>query len=160
MTVAIDTAVARLLAVYGEPKTPDPELFVVEFRKALTGTDAFLLEKALDRWIRSDNAFWPRPGEVLAEVRKCAADAYQERRYHVASDRPPPTPEAAARVRALVQDAMQTIAGADIKRDHPEIDWLRSKCDGFEQMQRESPNSFHRLAGLTPISKRMSGDRE
>lgn len=156
----IDIAIARLTAVYGEPKTPDPELFVDEFRKALKGTDAFLLEKALDRWIRSDNAFWPRPGEVLAEVRKCAADAYTERRYHVASERPPPSPEAAARVRALVQDAMQTMTGAELKRDRPDVDWQSGQREGFERMQRESPNSFHRERSLTPVSKRMTGDRE
>jgi len=158
----VDVAVSRLTAVYGEPKTPDPELFVDEFRKALKGTDPHLLAKALDNWIKSDTAFWPRPGEILAEVRKCAADAYTERRYHVASERPPPSPEAAARVRALVDDAKRAMTATDLDRDHGhrEVDWEKGQRDGFEQMQSESPNSFHRVPGLTPISKRMTGERE
>lgn len=159
----IDIAIARLTAVYGEPKTPDPELFVVEFRKALAGTDAVLLEKALDRWVRSDNAFWPRPGELLAEIKRVALDPLTRHHRRPAEHQPIETrqrsPEEVARVRALVADAVRAMAAGKIDpEDKPQPDWARGQRDGFHAMQENSPSGLHRVASLTPVSKRMTGE--
>lgn len=71
--MSADRVIARLMAVFGEPKTPDPDLYVEEFRKALVGYEGHILDKAVDRWMKRDTAFWPRPGELLAEARSVAA---------------------------------------------------------------------------------------
>ena len=159
-----DRAIARLTAVYGEPKTADPELFLTEFAKALEGSNEAFIDKAIDRWMRKDTPFWPRPGELLAEINRVALDPIMRARKpaeHQPIETRTRTPEEVARVSALVAETVRALSAGKIdEEDKPQPDWTAGQRDGFEQMQRDSPNSFHRLAGLTPISKPMTGERE
>lgn len=158
-----DQAIARLASVFGEPKTADPELYVKEFRKALAGVDGTLLEKAVDRWIKRDTPFWPRPGELLAEADLAAADLYRgNKTYFQAKDREPLSEEAKARVDAIFKRAMETLAGAGkVSGEATEVQWERGRKGEFEAMQERSRNQhLHKTGGLTPTSKRMTGERE
>ena len=74
MSAEITKAIRRLLAVYGEPKTDEPELLFEEFEKALTGMRADLLVKGVDAVIKN-RAFstWPTVGEVVQACRDASA---------------------------------------------------------------------------------------
>ena len=73
-----EEVVARLNAVYGDPKTPDPGMFVAEYIKALTGFDGRVLHKAADRVIKTA-MFWPRPAEIISEAEHVASELYRHR---------------------------------------------------------------------------------
>ncbi len=49
----IEKTVARLLSVFGDPKTPDPALFIEEFSKAMKGVDPLVLREAVRERIAS-----------------------------------------------------------------------------------------------------------
>lgn len=162
----IEKTVARLLSVFGEPKTPDPALFIEEFTKAMKGVDPLVLEKAADRWMKRDTPFWPRPGELLAEAENVAADIYADKlRAKLAGDRyrqPEPVDEATiARVNAMVGKAIEEMK----KEGHvvgkaSETQWERGREREFRAMQERSGNRHLHGNGLSPISKRMVGGRE
>ena len=76
-TTPAEEVVARLSAVYGDPKTPDPAMFVDEYIKALTGFDGRVLHRAADRVIKS-SMFWPRPAELIAEIDDVSWDTGQK----------------------------------------------------------------------------------
>ena len=65
MSIA-DEIIGRFNAVFGEPKTTDPELFLAEFARCMDGYDPEALRKAADRVIAS-NVYWPKPAELLAD---------------------------------------------------------------------------------------------
>ena len=156
---AADDAIERFLAMFGEPKTPNPERFIGEYRKALIGIDADVLERAVDRIMRS-TTFWPKPAEVIQEAHRVAAEKYQHRPDDwdaIEADRKAgwkfadlaksaPTPEQKARVQAMVDEMKRNFAANRIDEKEPiEIDWKRGQRDGFEEMQRTSPNKgLHR----------------
>jgi hypothetical protein len=56
------------------------------------------------------------------------------------------TPESKARVQAMVDEMKRNFAANKIDEKEPvEIDWRRGQRDGFEEMQRTSPNKgLHR----------------
>lgn len=158
-----DRAIARLTAVYGEPKTTDPEMFLTEFAKALEGSDPAFIDKAIDQWMRKDTPFWPRPGELLAEIKRVALDPLTRHHRRPAEHQPIETRqrslEEVARVRALVADAVRAMAAGKIdQEDKPQPDWARGQRDGFHAMQENSPSGLHRVASLTPLSCRMTGE--
>lgn len=70
-----DEVIERFLAMFGDPKTGNPELFLVEYRKALTGYGADLLRRAADRVMKTAT-FWPKPAELLEQVNILAANRY------------------------------------------------------------------------------------
>ncbi len=159
----IDTAVARLVAVFGEPRTADPELYVAEFRKALRGLDPRVLEAAVDQWMRKDTAFWPRPGELLAEAETASAKIYDRRAAeHMPIDRRPDVDDAArARVQALVAKTLASMGDAGhVTGEATPAQWDRGHRAAFQAMQERSPNVHLHTKGLSPISKRMTGDKE
>lgn len=55
--------IARFLAIYGEPRTENTELFLREYENAISGWDERTLKSAGDRLI-AEAKFWPRPAEV------------------------------------------------------------------------------------------------
>lgn len=169
-----EEAIERLLTVFGEPKTVSPDRFLDEYRRALTGIEGRVLEQATDRVIRK-STFWPKPAEVIAEAHAIAAQLYEhktvdwdaleaERRkgWSLAdlakSNR---NPGVRARVQAMVDEMKRNIEAMKVEegQDAAELDWKRTQRPGFEEMQRTSPNrGLHR--SLSPISKRMTGERE
>lgn len=57
------TLIARFLAIFGEPRTENTELFLREYENAISGWDERTLKNAGDRLI-AEAKFWPRPAEV------------------------------------------------------------------------------------------------
>lgn len=74
---AAKEVIKRFMAVFGEPRTPDPDTFLVEFERSLEGYDAKALRKACDTLIRK-STFWPKPAEVI----EIAATILTERQHH------------------------------------------------------------------------------
>lgn len=155
-------AVNKLAAMFGEPRTPDPELFLDEYAKALKGWDGLVLDRAVSEAIR-ECVYWPKPADIIQRAERIAAEMYKPKpfddRY---AWRPEPTPEEKARVQALVDAAKKALSANGLPADtvNPP-DWKAGQRPGFEKMQRESPNhGLHRAKGgrLTDLSRRMSGD--
>lgn len=150
--------IARLMTVFGEPRTDDPILYIEEFRKAIRGWDSDLLERAGDDVIRSSK-FWPRPAEIIEKLE--AASRQREARKPPRPrepDLPPPTPEQVARSRkvlAMAKAAMSPnrISGEDVA-DLPDV----SRA-AFEEMMRKSRNRYlyvdHRA-----LTRRITGERD
>lgn len=154
-----DEAVERFLSMFGEPKTLNPQKFLEEYAKALTGIEADVLEKAVDRIMRTAK-FWPKPAEIIEEANAVAADKYRYRKPDwdaIEADRKQgwnlsdlsksaATPESKARVQAMVDEMKRIFAANKLDEKEPvEIDWKRGQRDDFEEMQRTSPNKgLHR----------------
>lgn len=138
--------VARLMAVFGEPKTPDPDQFLAEFELAISREPESFLQQATSNLIRT-SSFWPRPAEIIAEVRRLAAEQAryrppEHRPYHPVSR----TPEQRAAAQALVDNmrkflAANVVSGPDEKR---EVDWQRGQRPQMEEMQRDDRRDLHR----------------
>lgn len=93
---------SRLTRLFGEPKTDDVEAFLGEYVRELRHYSAVDLERGANVLIRRQTFHgWPT-------IAKCI-DAIELLRVEpsapvVRDDAPPPSPEAVARVRALVSD--------------------------------------------------------
>jgi len=99
----------RFMAVYGEPRTPDPDEFLTEFAACLEGCDASALRKATDRLIRK-SAFWPKPAEVLEAVSSILAE---RDRQAESTRRPPTVQEQFRRATGLIQGPLGKTAARD-----------------------------------------------
>lgn len=162
MTTPAEEIIERFLAMFGEPKTTNPDLFLTEYQKALTGYDAELLHRAADKVMKTAT-FWPKPAEVLAVVTDIAAERYRHRpAEHVHGDLPKRTPEELKAAQDMVDGLKRIFAERQIEIPLAELDWSSAHRPGFHDMQRTSPNvGLHRpKAGLSEISKRMTGERE
>lgn len=156
----IDRLMSRLHAVFGEPRTPDPDTFLHEFARAIGGWSDDVLAKAGDEIIRTCT-FWPKPAEVNEAAQRIVSATYKPTPYPAGPELPPPTPEEAERARKLVEEAAQVI----IKRgkeamgieDKPMRDVSRP---AFESMQRNSPNEGLHRRKLSDRSRQMMGDRD
>jgi hypothetical protein len=133
-----DDVVTRLAAVFGEPRTPDPELFLEEFGKAIKGWDDKVLHRAADEVI-CDCVYWPKPAELIERAQRIAAGMYRPKpesdQYAWRSD---PDPESVARVNELVAKASLHMLG------------LGPRVDAFADTRKP----------LTPRSRAMMGDTE
>lgn len=147
----------RFRAVYGEPKSEEPDVLMAEYGRALKGYSAAAIERAGDRLIdglREDGKprrFWP----TVSECREACNDASE---YLAAEARrneppkppeplpPPPSAEEVARVNELVQQMKRQMQdnAAVMHKPIPDVDWTRTMRPGFEEMQNTSPNRFHR----------------
>lgn len=173
MNVA-DEIIGRFNAVFGEPRTDNPDLFLQEFARCMDGYDENALRKAADRLI-AKNTFWPKPAELLGEVRTILADQRRFRSPERGSwefrhaEREPFTPvqrsqEEIDRANELVANFKKFLAEHTTVSDREKVepDWKNGQRPGFAKMQRESPNKgLHTTTeGLSALSKRMMGDRE
>ena len=138
-----EEVVERLTVVFGEPKTPSPELFLIEFTRALTGWDGDVLHRAADRVI-AKSTFWPRPAEVLGEARIVAADKYRANatpaEHKPFDQRTARTVEQRAAAQELV-DNMKRFLADHVQRDgsaDQSIDWRRGQRHEFRSMQSSS----------------------
>lgn len=73
--------IQRFIAVFGEPKTPNPEEFLAEFAKAIAGWKLHVLDQVGDEIIRS-NQFWPKPAEVNDKASALAEKNPNQKSYH------------------------------------------------------------------------------
>ena len=136
--------VFRFLAMYGEPKSLDPDQFIRDFIKAIEGYGPELPEKAGDALIKK-NPFWPRPAEVIAEARRIGGyDGRRGLQVFEACDEPPPlTDEQKARVREIKRLAIEAC-----DKVHEVLPPLapppKVDRDTFETMRSASHNPIHR----------------
>lgn len=157
-----DEVIERFIAMFGEPKTTNPALFLEEYRKALTGYDGELLHRATDRVMKSAT-FWPKPAEVLAVVTEIASERYRHHvPEHAHSDLPRRTPEELRAVQEMVDGMKRIFAARQVENPIADVDWIRGQRPGFEEMQRNSPNKGLHMTkeGLSALSKRITGERE
>lgn len=150
--------IARLMTVYGEPKTNDPGLYIEEFDKAVQGWSAEILDQAGDEVIRKCT-FWPRPAEIIERCESIAAarEARKPRREVPEINWPPPTPEQRERSREIMRRATAVMRGhMTPEQVHalPSVDRV-----AFEKLQRESPNT-HLHVDHSVLSRRITGERE
>lgn len=108
----------RFTTTFGEPPTTDPEAFLNEYVRALTGTDINLLTRAVDYVIdhtESTYGTWPTPGTLRAAVTTVAERmaAHDARKFNAAADayRTEPTKEQKARVDALMEATIESLKG-------------------------------------------------
>lgn len=157
-----DRVVMRLTTMFGQPRTEDPEVYVVEFAKAIRGYDSEALEKACDEVIQS-STFWPKPVEIIQRAAQIASWRARLNAKPPASDPLPParSEDEKARVRAMVAEFNRSIARMTAPMEAAKLPDSVSRGD-FEHMQRTSPNAaLHRTAhGLSELSKRITGERD
>lgn len=167
--------IARFSAMFGAPRTDDPDLFIAEFERAISGIDKQLLAKAGDALMRSSK-FWPKPSEVLDLVDKMASERERyERLNHreVEKHVPPPTPEQAARANALVAEFKRSLAQMDVseKKDGkpanpvPDRTAFEGRWSPVFKCRWHAPpladsDLVKRGQSLTARSRAMSGDRD
>lgn len=156
-TDPVERLIERLTIVFGEPRTPNPVLYIEEIAKAVKPYSAEILEQAGDEVIRG-NTFWPKPGEIVEKAEGIAARiASRNRKPEVREEWPEPTDEQRRRAIELVERAKQAMASKALPVEAVELPSVDREA--FEAMQRNSPNDFHRV-GLTDRSRAMSGERD
>lgn len=148
--------IKRLVAIYGEPKTGDPEAFLEEFAKAISGYSRESLHRACDRVIKACT-FWPKPAELLEHLRAKIQTTPDFPNNDWSRDAP--TPESRARCNALMADLRRALSasttGEAPRARLPDVD-----RPAFEEMRERSPlHHLHRVT-LSQRSRSMSGDRE
>lgn len=139
MSAEITKAIRRLMAVYGTPKTDEPQILFDEFAKALSGFRTDLLAKGVDRVIK-DRAFstWPTVGEVVKACRDVCDEMLDRNvpEHQTYPKREPVKPEIA---KALLQgfsrtmDAKNTFADIKLRYDL----WYRAHgCKVFMDLSK------------------------
>ena len=139
MSVGTTTTIARLMAVYGEPRTTNVDLFLAEYHRVLAGYDAAVLAKAVAAWIDSDTPYWPRPGELRTMASRVAVEIDRKRRpaeQQPIVERPPMTPEQRARHEALMAEVRTAMAAIRVELGSgedqaPKLDWKRTQRPAF-----------------------------
>ena len=162
MSGVADEIINRLMAVFGEPKSSNPELFLAEFARAMDGYDPDALRKAADNLINNAK-YWPRPAELLDEARRVLGERQKHRPPETFAPRQDPTPEEIAGVKAMLVDFHKFMAANVTVSERPDdTNWKRGQRDQFEAMQKASPNQgMHRTrAGMMDLAKRITGDRD
>ena len=104
--------IERLITVYGEPKTDNPDLFIAEYAKALRGFDQRVLEFAADNIFRTHTyPTWPTLGEIVRTANEVAAELYDNHRKPEHSKAPlaEPTPEQKERVAEVMRMFAKTM---------------------------------------------------
>jgi hypothetical protein len=145
-TAPAEEVVARLNAVYGDPKTPDPAMFVAEYIKALTGFDAKVLHKAADRVIKQ-STFWPKPAEIIAEAEHVASEFYRHRPVDGdaldAERRKGWGPKDLA-AHAEFMAEWRRVIEANVVVEIDDVSWDAGQKPAFTEMQHTSRNGAHR----------------
>jgi hypothetical protein len=162
-----DRLIQRFISVYGEPKTPNPEMFLNEFAEAISGWNIQILDKVGSDIIRSSQ-FWPKPAEIIERAKLLAAERSkngQDVRYRFKSKMGPYDPatveqwKRAAEWRASLPDDHPLVRqAAPLNRVLMDV-----SRPAFEKMMRESPNQgLYRIRGgkLTEASRKMAGERD
>lgn len=146
MSLVSDVVLKRFTVLYGEPKTSDFEAFIAEYETALKGYHEPILRQAVDRVVQANEyRSWPMPGEICKACHDIGLGRLKAERRTVRApepDYPAPSPDSAARVRALAQKfaAEHSLAEASqIKRWRPDV-----SRDAMEDLQRNSKNAVHR----------------
>ena len=145
-TTPAEEVVARLSAVYGDPKTPDPAMFVDEYIKALTGFDGRVLHRAADRVIKS-SMFWPRPAELIAEAEHVASEFYKHRPVDgdaLDAERRKGWGPKDLEAHAEFMAEWRRVIEANVVVEIDDVSWDTGQKPEFQKMQRDSRNVVHR----------------
>jgi len=162
---SVDTVMLRMIAMFGEPKTEFPDVFLADYCKALEGWNPEVLDKATDR-VQQTCVFWPKPAEFLEQARAVASEIERAKPRRPAEHEDiriiKRSPDEIAMAQELVDNFARFVADNTVSAPVAKTDWKRGQRDGFEAMQRNSPNRGMHMtsAGLSNLSKRMSGDAE
>ena len=145
-TTPAEEVVARLSAVYGDPKTTDAVMFVDEYVKALTGFDGRVLHRAADRVIKS-SMFWPRPAEIIAEAEHVASELYRHRPVDgdaLDAERRKGWGPKDLEAHAEFMAEWKRVLAANVVDQKDDVDWEAGQKPAFTEMQHASRNSVHR----------------
>lgn len=139
-----ETAVQRLMAVFGEPRTTNPDMFLIEFVKAVKGYPDDVLIQACDHVIRKCT-YWPKPAEMREAAERILASRQSESRADYIRrldeqerDWKAPNEEERTRVRALFDRLKLQLKGID--GDFIDARAMGAQRPGFERMRLASPN--------------------
>lgn len=118
MNAEINKAIRRLLAVYGTPKTEEPEILFDEFAKALSGFRSDILVNGIDRVIR-ERAFsaWPTVGETVKACRDVCGEMADRVPQQPAADYSRRTPVPSVVAKALLQGFAKTMEAKNTFND-------------------------------------------
>lgn len=153
--------VKRLLVLFGEPKTDDPEAFIAEYRNAVQDVDPNVLKLAGDLIVRERKyRSWPTVADMLDVVDRAAlkvksakgdAQVLEEIKDF---DRWWTDIKGQMRNAQNLDDIRNVIA---LVRPYWSARWIAyGRMDEIEELARERQFEL----GLTARSKAMSGDRE
>ncbi len=75
----ITTAIRKLAVAFTKPDAPEADL-VGLWKHVLEDVDASALREAVSRYLKSDNRFFPKPGQMLWLVREVEGETFGEAR--------------------------------------------------------------------------------
>lgn len=143
-----------MTTLWPAPDLPNADAVLDTYERALAGYSNEVLDGVMDavalQHMPSKAFPWPsialidrcckaKAREIQSSSDRSAMVANQLRRRD--DDLSPPTPEARARVAALMAEFRKTMAHMDItEKPAPKVDWTRVQRPAVERMQRESPN--------------------
>ena len=164
MSEAADQIIRRFMAVFGEPRTPEPDLFLAEFARCMDRIDVEALQTAADRLIKT-SVYWPKPAELISEAERVIAERNRAKRRaepeHERWTQHARTPEATAMANELTRNFCEFVKrNTTDSRSEVKVDWRRGQRDAFEATQRESANQGMHMTwdGLSRISRRITGE--
>lgn len=155
MSNAVDRMLDRFAILYGPPNTDEPEAFIAEYHRTLTGYAEAVINRAANIVIdEQDRTFWPTPGRCRQAAREAAAKMEYERYHRLPTQPliPPQTEEQKIRANVLTHELRQTVHKWQMPDSKPLADVSR---DSFEDMQRASRNQVH-----IDFKRRAGGDNE
>lgn len=158
MNQHVASLLKRFRAVYGEPRSDEPDVLVAEYERALRGYSAAVLERAGSALIDGlapdgkPRRFWPTISECRdACTRAAAVVAAEVKRDKPAEPEPqrePLTEEQRQKHRALMAEFSKAMSLHRGSMDQPPPpDWERGQREAIETLQDVSPNTgLHREA--------------
>lgn len=153
------STVAKLLAVFGEPRTENPAVYLTEFTKAISCYPGDILELACNDVIRTCT-FFPRPAEIVQRAEEAMALRRKPGPYKPSEPVPPPlSPEQRAELAKIMSLFKADMSEADKDSAFQRPDWRRGQKPQFEAMMKNSPNRelYEKHAEIT---RRITGERE
>lgn len=152
-----ERVISRFIAIYGEPKTDNPILFIDEVSKTLECYAPAVVEQVGTDVIRSSK-FWPRPADIVeradAICRKIDANKFVP---DPEKDLPPPTAEERARARKIMELAMAAMKVTGTREEPVKNNPMQRPA--FEAMQRNSRNT-HLHVDHRALTRRVTGERD
>jgi hypothetical protein len=140
----------------------DQAAWLREMVGLVRGFDQRVLARAytMIRDHHEERAF-PLPATILRHANQAAEALSFAGRSQAkpVEDLPLPTPEARERVRKIKEAAVAAMRARKPMETPVELDWSRTQREGFEEMQRNSPNR-HLHVDHSALMRRITGERD
>jgi hypothetical protein len=154
--------VATLLAIFGKrhASEQDEAIWLELNLKTIRGTDPAVLKRAAELIIEErEERVFPLPAEIRKAISRSVALVYPDRRIDPPAEPiAPPSEIERQRVEELVSQALKNIAAKALPEPElPPANDMHVDRNRFEAMQKKSRN-HHLHGGLTPLSKRITGE--